>query len=134
MTLRAARWIVATPLIGGATYFLIRFAAQVWLDVGIVISGSQLFSWRALFHLGAGVGALSAVAAAFLLLRSPLNWRQATCGALLLLWAPLVAVLPFVGHFVQVDPCLNLGRSQGGADSCSTDKSPNKSLERTRER
>jgi hypothetical protein len=134
MTLRAFRWIVAMPLVGGATYFLIRFAAQVWLDGGIIISGNQIFSWRALFHLGAAVGLLSATAATFLLLRSPWNWRQGTCGALLLLGALIVVVLPFVGHFVQVDPCLNLGWSQDGSDSCSTDASPNKLQDSTRER
>ena len=119
MTLRATGRIVSTLFIGIAAYYLIRFAAQVWIDGGLSASHSQLVSWRALFHLGKALGALSAAAAAFLLLRSPLRWRQATCGTLLLLAAPVVAVLPLVGHFTQVDPCFNLGKSQGEPDSCS---------------
>jgi len=119
MTLRLARRIVGTLLIGTAAYYLMLFAAQVWIDGGPMSGSGQLLSWRALFHLGAATGALSAAAAAFILLRSPLSWRQATCGGLLLLAAPAIAILPLVGHFTQVDPCLNLGKSRGAPDSCS---------------
>ena len=119
MTLRASQRIVSALFIGVAAYFLARFAAQVWLDGGLITASSQLFSWRALFHLGAAIGALSAAAAAFFLLRSPLSWRPVTCGVLLLLVAPIIAALPLVGHFTQVDPCLNLGKSSGEPDSCS---------------
>jgi hypothetical protein len=119
MTLRATGRIVTTIFIGIAAYYLIRFAAQVWIDGGLIASRGQLVSWRALFRLGVAIGAFSAAAAAFLLLRSPLHWRQVTCGTVLLLAAPVIAVLPFVGHFTQVDPCLNLGKSWAEPDSCT---------------
>jgi hypothetical protein len=118
VTLRLTRWIAGTLLISVASYYLVRFASQVWLDGGLIDSNSQLFSWRALFEFGAALGAFSAAAAAFLLFRSPLRWQHVVGGVMLLLAAPFFVTLPLVGHFAQVDPCLNLGKSHAG-DSCS---------------
>ena len=117
--IRAIRWGPTTVLIATSALFLFRALEQVSLD-GMPAAATQWFSWRALFHLGAVAAALSAGAAALLLIRSPISRGRVALGVLFVLVAPLCWVLPQVGHFVQVDPCLNLGRAPTGqADGCS---------------
>jgi hypothetical protein len=117
--LRTIRWVLIVVLVGIALVFLIRGLRQVALD-GLPASNSQWLSWRSLFELGASSASLSAAAASFLLLRSPLHRRRAVLGAICLLLAPYIYYLPQVGHFTQVDPCLNLGKAAPGElDSCS---------------
>jgi len=117
--LRAIRWALGTILIGVSVLFLVRGIAQVALD-GFPAAATQWFSWRALFHLGTSAAALSAAVAVLLLIRTPPSRGRMALGILLVLVAPLCWVLPLVGHFVQVDPCLNLGKAPvGQVDSCS---------------
>jgi hypothetical protein len=117
--LRATRWALGTAFLAVSLLFLGRCVAQVSLD-GMPAAATQWLSWRSLFHLGTSAAALSAAVAAFLLIRSPLNRGRVAVGALMVLVVLLCWVLPRVGHFVQVDPCLNLGKAPSGqADSCN---------------
>jgi hypothetical protein len=116
--LLALRCVLGTVLIAASVAFLVRGVVQVQLD-GMPAFAAQWFSWRALFHLGASAAALSAAAAALLLLRSPLGRGRVALGVFLVLVAPLLWVVPQVGHFVQVDPCLYLGKAPAGQiDRC----------------
>jgi hypothetical protein len=113
------RWTLGAVLIAASVLFMVRGAAQASLD-GVPAFATQWFSWRALFHLGASAAALSAAAAALLLLRWPTSRGRVAFGVLLVFLAPLCWVTPLVGHFVQVDPCLNLGKTpMGQTDACS---------------
>jgi hypothetical protein len=65
------------------------------------------------------MAALRAAAAAFLLLRLPIGRGSVFVGIFFALVAPLCWVTPQVGHFVQADPCLNLGKAPTGqTDGC----------------
>jgi hypothetical protein len=100
-----------------ATYFTLGIA-QISLD-GVPATATQAISWRTLFHLGSSAAAGSAAVAALLLIRSQLSRGKVALGVLLLLAAPMLWILPLVGHFTQVNPCLNLGKApQGHVDSC----------------
>src|SRR3954470_3588296 len=121
MSLRNFRRVLCGLLITVAGFYLVRCAAQIWLDGGIPASATQPLSWRALFQLGSAVAAMCAAAASYVLLHSPTNWRRVSCGIVLLLVAPLAAVMPLVGHFVQIDPCQNLGKPwPDEKDGCSS--------------